>query len=306
MENNNILLTIGIPVFNAGNYIEDLLKLFKKSELINYEVIVIDDGSDDNSLSICNKYKSKWVHIFSQKNKGVSYTRNRIINLSMGKWITFVDSDDLIDFEKYIQIVNKIDETCDLGFSFFKKKYYEKIKYKKGYKLLSELLEKEYINSPVGKFYKKEILLKKKIFFNEKISLGEDLLFNLEYYKAINKIFLIDSVIYYIRRNNENSLTRKYNPKKYSELMYVNAECMKLFPDNKDIIKALEYIKIKNCMSCLRDYRTHKKSIGNLDEYVNKIKCTNIGKFIILNNLKTTVISLCWRIIPIKIILKLI
>ena len=121
----------------------------------------------------------------------------------------------------------------------------------------------------------------------------------------INKNRNIDDIINYIRVNN-NSLSRKYNKNKYHDLIYVNNECMKYYPNDLCIMKVLNYIRIKNCLSCLKDAKKYKSQIKDFDSYIQMVYKTDVGKFRALNTFKTTIISIAWRIIPIKIMIKVV
>lgn len=300
-----VLLTFGIPVYNAERYIERLLQLFNNIDNFPYEVIVINDGSKDNSLNICKKYENDKIHVYSQKNLGVSMARNRIIELAKGEWITFIDSDDLIDFNLYASVFDRIDKEDMFCINVNNKKYYNKLNSIKEYdKTLSFLIENEIINSPVSRFYKRKIIKDNNIKFNSKFSLGEDMLFNLQYSKYCKSIKFFNENIYFIKTENNNSLSRKYKENKYEELMEINDLCTKIYSDNDKIKKSLVYIKVKNCISCLRDCKKYKNNVKNLNEYLSKLKSTDFEYNFFLNTIKQTIIFLVWKVVPIKLLYK--
>ena len=111
------LLSIIVPVYNAERYVDRLLQEFIKQNLEKVEIILIDDGSKDNSFSICNEYanKNESIIVFHQENQGASAARNKGIELAKGKYIVFVDSDDGIS-EQYVEHVCGIceKESADL------------------------------------------------------------------------------------------------------------------------------------------------------------------------------------------------
>jgi len=93
-----ILFSIIIPVYNAENYLLSCLKSILVQKNADYEVILIDDGSTDNSGYICDSFTShRNVHILHQQNAGLSSTRNKGITIAQGDYILFVDADDMID-----------------------------------------------------------------------------------------------------------------------------------------------------------------------------------------------------------------
>lgn len=96
-------LTIGIPVYNSEKYIEKCLDSVLQTELDEYEIICLDDGSTDTSLEILQKYalKNNDLRIISTENRGAFIARMRIVDEAMGEWVGFVDADDLIDPQMY-------------------------------------------------------------------------------------------------------------------------------------------------------------------------------------------------------------
>lgn len=98
------LVSIIIPVYNAEQYISECITTVLAQTYTNIEVLIINDGSTDNSFEVCKEYESldKRVRVIHQKNAGVSSARNTGIENAQGRYIAFVDSDDIIS-QKYIQ-----------------------------------------------------------------------------------------------------------------------------------------------------------------------------------------------------------
>jgi len=293
---NKVDLTFGIPLYNNEKYILELLNCFQETDAFTYEIIVVDDGSTDNGLDVCKKYNNKHLRVFSKENGGVSNTRNYIIDKARGKWLTFVDSDDLIDFSKYIDIYKKI-ESHNWDFLINLDKNYKKFMCCKN--KLSYLIENEIINAPWMKFYNVELLRKNKIKFNEGYSLGEDLLFNLIYYQCCKKIGYSEGKIYFYRTVNNSSLTQKYRHNKFEELMAINETGKEIFRDNPRVIKSFEYIRIKNCFSCVKSEMY--KNLGDtkyLCSYISKLKKYRKFSFVNLGGLKENSAYYLWYFLP--------
>lgn len=291
-QTKKIELTFGIPIYNCELYISELLNCFKKSKDLVYEILIVNDGSTDNSVNICKKFNNLNIRIINQKNFGVSSARNTIIKNAKGNWLTFVDSDDLIYFDEYISAFNEFKKTeCDylINLPNYKKTDKED---------LSLLIETEIINSPCMKIYSVNKLKQQNVFFKENISLGEDLIFNLEYSKICNNIYFYYQKMYTYRSVNENSLTYKYRNNKFEELMLVNEYCKSLF-NNIKIYKSLEYIRIKNCFSCLKsEIYNDKKDNKEIINYIIYMRKYQSIKLINFNNLKAMFLYYSWYLLP--------
>lgn len=105
-------LSIVVPVYNCEKYISRCLKSIVNQTYDNLEIIIINDGSTDNSAEVCRKYamNDKRIVYVEQPNKGVSYTRKRGIELATGKYIGFVDADDYIELTMYEQLLPYMDK----------------------------------------------------------------------------------------------------------------------------------------------------------------------------------------------------
>ena len=91
-------LSIIVPVYNRENYIESCLKTLLQIQSDEIEIIIVDDGSIDNSLDLCRGYEKidKRINVYHKENGGVSSARNYGINHASGEYLMFVDSDDMI------------------------------------------------------------------------------------------------------------------------------------------------------------------------------------------------------------------
>jgi len=111
-------VSVIIPVYNAENYIEETLKSVFNQSYTDYEIIVVDDGSTDNTPEILNRYGDKIIYIRQENSGGPSSPRNRGIKIAKGKYIALFDSDDLM-FEKKLQSdVNILDNCPDVSLVF--------------------------------------------------------------------------------------------------------------------------------------------------------------------------------------------
>jgi glycosyltransferase involved in cell wall biosynthesis len=223
-------ISIIVPVYNCEKYLDKCIDSILKQSVVDFELILINDGSIDNSLLICEKYASvdNRVKIITQDNKGVSSARNAGLDIAKGKFVTFVDSDDWISTEMLSQlykltVANDTDLTVcclkrvmDNG-SFIGKTDFGISKIINCNNLKADdfyLLLKSYaIFQPVCKLFKLATINKNNLRFDINLSFGEDFSFNLAYFQYISKIYILNSSLYYYR-NNISSLSSTFNDKK--------------------------------------------------------------------------------------------
>lgn len=228
MEQNKIKFSIIIPVYNAAKYVERCVNSVLKQTESNWELILINDGSIDNSDEICRRLTSrdKRIKYISQENSGVSAARNRGLDLSLGEWITFIDSDDWIEPFHLDTFNQQIERGVDLCInSFVADLYYGHRKF-----LYPKLCTLD-INDSLDKFFgplkqhsqflwikafRANIIEREKLRFDENVNLGEDNIFILSYLPFIQRISSIPVASYHYDQKdvNPNSLgRRKRNPK---------------------------------------------------------------------------------------------
>lgn len=163
------LLSVVVPVYNVEKYLDRCIKSIINQTYKNLEIILVDDGSKDNSGIICDKYasKDKRIKVVHKENEGLSEARNTGIRLSKGQYITFVDSDDYIDKRMYEILISDLEKyevdiaTCDyLRIVDYRKKAEisnEVLIYSKN-KAISKILKNEdYKDYAWNKIYKKEL-----------------------------------------------------------------------------------------------------------------------------------------------------
>ena len=230
----NILISIIVPIYNSEEYLQDCIYSIINQTYQHIEIILINDGSTDKSLDICNKLSKidKRIIVINKENSGVSDTRNYGIKKSKGKYIMFVDSDDILDLNCCeILLYNMIKYNCDLsmanitrnksdlGKDIINKEYAFDDKKENLYLTIynNSLNKIQYTEGPYAKLYNKEIIINKKIMYDTDLKIGEDSLFNLEYYYLAKKIILTSKYLYYYR-NNSNSVMNSEFEKYYKAI----------------------------------------------------------------------------------------
>lgn len=194
----NFKISVIIPVYNSEKYIEKCLDSVLNQTYKNFEIIVINDGSKDNSKEILEKYAKKYPNIIrhiEQENKGVAKTRNYGIQIAKGEYIAFIDNDDYIDndyLENFVNVAKTGEYDAVIGGY---RRPNEDGKIIKEVHLQDEEWSKFIVFAPWAKIYKKEYLLKNDITFLSN-NIGEDVYFNLQALLISDKIKIIDYVGY--------------------------------------------------------------------------------------------------------------
>lgn len=232
-------ISIIIPVYNGENHIEKCIAEIMKQTYKKFEVIVINDGSVDNTKQVLDKLAltDKRLKIVHKENTGVSDTRNLGIKMSNGKYIMFLDSDDTLKLNalellhKHIEQKSNIDIII-FGFEVFGSnnrfndtsvlKNLCNNNYSKNKIIESILLTKDNIYGYIWRaVYSKDLLTKNNIKFPEGIKLSEDYMFLLNSVAKAEEI-KIDYNEYYNYIINESSMSTKYIPTLLTDMMFVN------------------------------------------------------------------------------------
>lgn len=224
------LISIIIPVYNTEKYLEKCVNSIIDQTYNNIEIILVDDGSTDNSPYICDKLNNKNnnIKVFHKKNEGVSKARNYGIEKANGTYLLFVDSDDYIDKNMISSLYNNLIKynadisMCNIIRINEKGKYIDcfnknidnektNISIMNKEEFISNILDyKYYFTYATNKLIKKEII--KEIRFRENIYYNEDGVFFLDLSNAIDKAVYIGPVkYYYYLQNGTNANSQKFN-----------------------------------------------------------------------------------------------
>lgn len=240
----NKKISVIVPVYNAQETIEKCINSILLQTYTNLEVIIVNDGSQDKSDEICKKIAStdKRIKYYSKNNTGVSDTRNFGLKESTGDYIAFVDSDDFLDKDMYEVMINEIQDSDILicNYSLFNKEY-QKIEKKtffnnSSYSSLSEMIKNidsndmnRYFNPPWNKLINRNLINKNLIIFDNNLSLGEDLIFNLTVMKEAKRIKTINKKLYNYMLTSNGLNQKKRNLDKYmNNSIYLINELLKI------------------------------------------------------------------------------
>lgn len=244
-------IAVIVPAYNCQSTIERCIKsiLGQTTDQIK-EIVIVDDGSKDDTNRILKKWEKadSRIQVIQKQNGGVSSARNVGMSVVTSEWLMFVDSDDEIK-EELVQKMIEVTSCNDLviaGVELHQKENEVQV-FHEGEYTLQKLIENYGINIPgllvngsCAKLYKKEIIEKNRIFFDEKISLGEDTIFVFEYLKYCENIAFVKDCGYIYYQMGTESLMTKFrvdaydNAKKvYSRLMETSSEiCNGIVPES--------------------------------------------------------------------------
>lgn len=244
INEKKIVISIIIPVYNCENYLGKCLESIINQKYSNFEVIIVDDGSTDNSFDVYNYYQEKdtRIKVIKQKNGGVSKARNVGINNSIGEYIFFIDADDTIK-EDMLAIMHKsaVENDGDIVFTGFevrgsnlRKNDTNTLKKCCDGKSSTVITNEEAIIRTIStnpdeilygyiwrNLYKAEILRENNIRFSEGIKISEDFMFIIEVLDKCKNVVIIPDELY-IYNINDSSVTSKYIDTLHNDMYFIN------------------------------------------------------------------------------------
>lgn len=221
INSKEIKVSIIIPAYNAEMYIEHCAQSILHQTYQNIELIIVDDGSVDNTSVIIDQLATKdsRINVCHKQNAGVSAARNTGIELSTGDYLVFVDADDYLapDYVNYMLSL-VVPRNADFGLStncFIldteTQITSESIRVLSPLEATALLIGPEVVVGCWNKIFKKQFVVDHKVYFSTNLFYGEGLTFIIECAQRANKIVVGNRKVYYYRRNNETSATTKFN-----------------------------------------------------------------------------------------------
>lgn len=206
------LISIIIPIYNAQQYLQRTITSVLNQDYATLEIILINDGSSDGSLNICEEFalRDQRIKVFNQINQGVSSARNRGLIEASGDWILFLDSDDCLYSDNCLtKCMNHSSDKYDIiigdivyVFSDRERVFKQISQFEINFENISKLLLTDKIAPALhSKLYRKWLF--ENLLFDKNLKIGEDFAMNVQLLQKTNKIIFIDLPIYcYIQRDN--------------------------------------------------------------------------------------------------------
>lgn len=237
-------ISVIVPVYKVEKYLHRCVDSILAQSYTDFELLLIDDGSPDNSGAICDEYAAKDSRVrgFHKENGGVSSARNLGLDNARGEWVSFVDSDDWLESRCLETLTQHLDadlircaiestdgtlwasEDCEYGIKDFVKKYEED----------------PLTRTPCGALYKTQIIRENKLYFDPLVRFGEDMMFNFQYLLKSHSVRLLNFIGYTYYRNGEPHVL-KYKLS-LNEIKYSLSKAIKI----KEEIQETLGVRLKN------------------------------------------------------------
>ena len=291
----NIEVSCIVPIYNSAESIIDTVNSILKQTFKNIEVILVDDGSTDKSGDIIDGLvkKDERIKIIHKKNGGVSSARNAGIQASVGKYICFVDADDMLSdvfLEKCIHILEQCD--CDVVRTNYYINREKKIIINNNQLLhisgspndavFNDLIKSYKYNSVWGQLIKKSCI---SVCFNEDIIMAEDFLFNYYLLKNCKSIYLLEDCLYYYTASTKGINYNGDYDKVLRKINSINVVYNILLNDNflnkeQIMCRCIDEVISQSVFLSLKDYTLFKNTIIELKKklifFKNKIKFASV------------------------------
>ena len=257
---NGPLISIIIPVYNEENYLKDTINAVINQEYKNLEIIIVDDGSKDNSRKIIDYYANidNRIKPIYKENSGVSNSRNIALDSAMGKYVSFMDADDYIskDYVSYLYKILKENDAeislvptpqkftgqSNINFNIKSENNDDKIELWTGKKAAEEMLYYRVKESSWCKLISMDLINKYKIRYNPELKCGEGFNFCTTCLQRAKKVAVGHKVIYFYRVDNPHSAMTKFN----IDMIRNGIKAIKLIDNNlierdDNLVKACHY-----------------------------------------------------------------
>ena len=271
IKEKTIMVSVIVPIYNVEEYLEECLESIRNQTYTNIEVILVNDGSTDGSKEICERFclQDSRFKLINQENQGQSVARNRGFKESIGQYIMFVDSDDVINtnvLEVLLPYMKPDVDIVECGMTRDKESFFLN-------KIPTTVFEgnsKEAILNCIAfrtvkfcaftKLYRREIV--EKIPFLEGY-IYEDVFTGINYLNHIRKIIVIDYIGYYYRVRPNSTMTKSFHEKDL-DIFHVGEKLIESFTDNEYLLPYIGYF-----MFYLGISHYEKERINKVSPYVH-------------------------------------
>ncbi len=309
-------LSIIVPIYNGEEYLRRCIDSILSQEYTDFELVLIDDGSTDSSLSICNEYAEAdgRVVVYHKDNEGLVAARKSGLSVAKGEYIGFVDCDDYIDSNMYLDLMNTVEKDksdivaggiiydyishSKVAFNCLEDGFYDEegIKNKVSPKMLihSGFVNYGIIPGVVIKVFRRSVLEKALPNVSDKLTIGEDIAITAYSMMNAKSLSIIKSAGYhYIQL--ENSMVRAFNPKRMEKISELYSCISKIENESyqKQVSLYMCYLIFNALAGCIKKSGYSKKesinAVKNIlnDELSDKVfKAADISGLSLKNKIK--------------------
>lgn len=287
-------ISVIIPVYNAEKFLHKCLESVLNQTFKDYEIILVNDGSKDNSGAICDEYAAKYdfIKAFHKENGGASSARNYGMKLAQGEYINFVDADDWMELDMYEKLVNATGDGVDLvmcnckrpdgngGYTEFNYNlpfgYYDRdriLEHVYPCLVMQEHMDFNPLIAPWGKLYKRSMLVDNDIYFDEELRFCEDELFSAIVSEKMQSFYYLNNEHLYIYYYNPNSSVTSFNAKKWGVYIDLYEKTRDRFANNEDydFSRQLDLLIIYLALNAAANYKVSKLGFFKIRSEVKKI-----------------------------------
>lgn len=283
------LISVVVPIYNGEKYLEECIDSIAKNDYKNIEIIIVDDGSADNSLKVANKLSQsdKRIKVIHQENAGVSSARNKGLANAKGEYITFIDTDDFIVKDYISYYYNLIKENnVEIALTPMPRKFNEQTKNDipikeqdsieiwSGKETAKQMLYYNIVIAPWNKMISMKLIKDNNLQFDTSLAFGEGFNFSMDCFQRAKKVVVGHRKVYQYRVDNPNSVMTKFS----LNLVNGSINAQKRIQNNlvektKDMINACNYANWHTYCDCLNTFigSKTKKQYYELYKSVKKV-----------------------------------
>lgn len=315
------ILSIIIPCYNSEKFIGSTVEMLLRQDLSDCELILVNDGSTDDTLLILQKYESAEnnILVIDQPNRGVSAARNTGMLAAHGRYIYFLDSDDTLTdgtLPHFKQVVSEHPDCQMFAFGYetrrdgvkVKKYVYPRFdnKHFSGRIFIRLFLSKKICVHICSSIYERNFLLDNQLFFKQGVRIGEDILFLLQAMSQVEKVYhsARTSFIYQIRNDSTMQGYKSYSDEQYESHVELCNYLFSMARQDKSISKYVNFFLLFSYMSNLRYYlRSNLRSKELNERFIADGTIRYKRNFI--ENISYWIVMKMTVLIPLRIILRI-
>lgn len=264
-------ISVIVPIYNTEKYLHRCIDSILAQTFTDFELLLVDDGSNDHSGAICDEYarRDPRVRVFHKKNGGVSSARNLGLDNAKGEWIAFCDADDWVDKSMYKYMHDRLmREQADVAYCDITMVY---TNFENVYKAADYSSSKvEFLNNFIVSAWTllSNVIAKRSLFEIYQIRCPEGMAYAEDYHVSVrlmyyaNKVCYIDKPLYYYNRKNETSALHNFSPAHYENERWIRLDIIKFFKENnmyEDLAQTLSWKLLKSVQEYVLDKKTYDK-----------------------------------------------